>query len=94
MKYHLPGFSRVTDAVQGWRDHPPGYQVMFVRYEFLDDAWDDICDFVGIAAEPRLDFKPRRSDWQALPSPQREQLDAIYGELASTIERYPAVEII
>ena len=24
MKYHLPGFTRVTDAVAGWRDHPPG----------------------------------------------------------------------
>ena len=24
MRYHLPGFTRVTDAVRGWRDHPPG----------------------------------------------------------------------
>ncbi|MGC1497003.1 MAG: uracil-DNA glycosylase family protein [Sulfitobacter sp.] len=24
MKYHLPGFSKVGDAVAGWRDHPPG----------------------------------------------------------------------
>ncbi len=24
MKYHLPGFAKVTAAVEGWRDHPPG----------------------------------------------------------------------
>lgn len=24
MKYHLPGFTTVTKAVTGWRDHPPG----------------------------------------------------------------------
>jgi len=24
MKYHLPGFTTVTAAVQGWRDHPEG----------------------------------------------------------------------
>ncbi|MEQ6250153.1 uracil-DNA glycosylase family protein [Sulfitobacter sp. HNIBRBA3233] len=24
MRYHLPGFTKVTDAVRGWRDHPPG----------------------------------------------------------------------
>ncbi|MFK7837747.1 MAG: uracil-DNA glycosylase family protein [Sulfitobacter sp.] len=24
MKYHLPGFTRVTEAVQGWRGHPEG----------------------------------------------------------------------
>lgn len=24
MKYHLPGFTTVTAAVTGWRDHPPG----------------------------------------------------------------------
>ena len=24
MRYHLPGFTKVTDAVAGWRDHPRG----------------------------------------------------------------------
>ena len=24
MRYHLPRFTNVTDAVRGWRDHPPG----------------------------------------------------------------------
>jgi uracil-DNA glycosylase len=24
MRYHLPGFTKVTDAVAGWRDHPDG----------------------------------------------------------------------
>ncbi len=24
MKYHLPGFTTVSKAVAGWRDHPPG----------------------------------------------------------------------
>jgi uracil-DNA glycosylase len=24
MRYHLPEFTKVTDAVAGWRDHPPG----------------------------------------------------------------------
>ncbi|NEK22348.1 uracil-DNA glycosylase family protein [Sulfitobacter sp. JBTF-M27] len=24
MKYHLPDFTKVTEAVAGWRDHPPG----------------------------------------------------------------------
>jgi uracil-DNA glycosylase len=24
MRYHLSGFTRVSDAVAGWRDHPPG----------------------------------------------------------------------
>jgi uracil-DNA glycosylase len=24
MKYHLPGFTKVTDAVAGWRNHPDG----------------------------------------------------------------------
>ena len=24
MKYHLPGFTTVTEAVAGWRKHPPG----------------------------------------------------------------------
>ncbi len=24
MKYHLPGYTKVGDAVAGWRDHPPG----------------------------------------------------------------------
>lgn len=24
MKYHLPGFTKVTEAVRGWQDHPPG----------------------------------------------------------------------
>lgn len=24
MRYHLPGFTKVNDAVAGWREHPPG----------------------------------------------------------------------
>ena len=84
----------LADHVDRWRRHPGGYQVMFVRYEHLTDAWPDVASFVGIDPEPRLEVRPRRSDWRALPTEQRSRIDEMYGDLASRIESLPPVEVI
>ena len=85
----------LADHVDGWRNHPPGYPVMFLRYESLGDAWDEIASFVGLPADyPRLDFVPRRSDWQSIDAPMRGQLDALYGELGARIAAFAPVEIL
>ena len=78
----------------GWFDHPPGYPVMFLRFDFIDDVWDEVAAFVGLAdsVEP-VRHRPRTSDWRAEPAPIRDALDALYGELAARIDALPPIEI-
>lgn len=79
--------------LDGWRDHPAGYPVLFVRYEHLGDRWSEVCDFVGLdASHPPLEIRPRASDWTALPRHQRGQLQRLYGDLAARVEALPPTE--
>jgi hypothetical protein len=84
----------LADHFTRWRAHDPGYPVMFLRYDHLGDAWPQVADFVGLdAAQPALPTRERHSDWRALPPGRRRQLDAVYGELARTIDELAPVEI-
>jgi hypothetical protein len=60
--------------------------VLFVRYELLPDVWAEVAEYVGLAAShPPMPTRERRSDRRAIGSPMKEQLDALYGELAAQI---------
>lgn len=84
----------LADHVGGWLDHPAGYPVLFVRYEKLAEAWDEMATFVGLEpGYPPLPVRARRSNRQTLGSPMKEQLDALYGDLASRIEALPPTSL-
>jgi hypothetical protein len=84
----------LADHFARWRAHDPGYRVMFLRYDHLGEVWPEVADFVGLSpAQPALPTKARHSDWRSLPPERRRQLDALYGELARTIDALPPVEI-
>ena len=84
----------LADHFARWRAHDRGYPVMFLRYDHLGEVWPDVARFVGLPPEaPALETRPRHSDWRALPPERRRQLDALYGELARTIDELPSVEI-
>lgn len=81
--------------VEGWRNHPPGYPVMFVRYEYLGEVWNRLASFLGLAQDaPALPVQPRSSDWSSEPDAVRIPLEAMYGELARSIQSRPPIEVI
>ncbi|MDW3220230.1 MAG: hypothetical protein R8F63_16595 [Acidimicrobiales bacterium] len=84
----------MADHLRGWLDHPGDYPVMFLRFDLIEDAWDELADFVGLPAgfEP-LRYEDRHSDWSRTPAEVREPLDAMYGELAREIADFPAVQV-
>ena len=85
----------LDDHVDRWLTHPPGYRVMVVRYECIHDVWPDVHEFVGLDRDhPPLAQRERRNDWRTIPSPQRDQLDGIYGALARRIEAFPPAAIL
>lgn len=84
----------LADHFSRWRAHDPGYPVMFLRYDDLGDVWSRVASFVGLApTQPALPTRERHSDWRALPPERRQQLEALYGDLARTIDELPPVEI-
>ncbi|MEQ8841483.1 MAG: hypothetical protein RIB98_10910 [Acidimicrobiales bacterium] len=85
----------LADHVDGWRRHPAGYPVMFVRFDRIDEAWDDLAAFVGLPeGHPRLAYESRRSDWRSAAPDTRDGVDAMYGELASQIDSMPPAVVI
>jgi hypothetical protein len=85
----------LLDHVDGWMHHPEGYPVLFVRYDRLRDAWEEMNVFVGLAPDhPYLPPRTRSSDRRVIPSPLKEQLDAMYGELARRIEALPPALLV
>ncbi len=85
----------LADHLEGWRNHPAGYPVMFVRFDLIDEAWDDLATFVGLpAGHPRLSYDARKTDWRTSPPAVRDRIDAIYGELAARIEALPPSQVI
>ena len=85
----------LAEHLQGWLDHPGGYSVLFVRYEWLSDAWNDVTAFVGLPPEHLpLPVRARRSDRRSLRSPLKEQLDSLYGELAARIDQLPPTHLV
>jgi uracil-DNA glycosylase len=53
MKYHLPGFASVTQAVAGWRDHPPGIFAL-PHPSWRNTGWLKKNPWFGIEVLPRL----------------------------------------
>jgi hypothetical protein len=81
---------QLADHFARWRAHDPAYPVLFLRYEHVAEVWADVLAFVGLAPpQPPLQVRARRSDWRSLQPERRRQLDAMYGELARTIEQLP-----
>jgi hypothetical protein len=84
----------LADHVQGWLDHPAGYPVLFVRYERLPDVWAEVAAFIGLRSDhPPMPARGRRSDRRAIGSPMKEQLDALYGELAARIDSLSPIHL-
>jgi hypothetical protein len=84
----------LADHVARWRAHDPGYPVLFLRYEYVAEVWDDLLAFVGLQPpQPPLRLRARRSNWRTLPRERRRQLDVLYGELARTIEELPPLHV-
>lgn len=85
----------LSDHVDGWMHHPAGYPVLFVRYDRLRDAWEEMNVFVGLAPDhPFLPPRTRASDRRAVPSALKEQLDAMYGELARRLDSLPPALLV
>ncbi|MEZ5246735.1 MAG: hypothetical protein R2707_16690 [Acidimicrobiales bacterium] len=85
----------LAEHFEGWRNHPSGYPVMFVRFDLIDEAWDELATFVGLPdGHPRLTYRARASDWTSTPPEIRERLDVIYGEFAALIDSLPAVQVV
>ena len=73
----------LTDHLEGWLEHPEGYPVLFVRYEWLSESWSEIAAFVGLPADsPPLPARgagaigwrsPRRcrSSWRRSTAPSQ-----------------------
>ena len=84
----------LADHLHRWLDHPPGYAVLFVRYEHLGDAWEGVRDYVGLPADhPGFEFSPRESAWEDLPPALRDPLESIYGELAREVAAMPPTQV-
>ena len=82
------------DHVNGWLEHPPGYEVLFIRYEHLAGRFAEVCEFIGLeASQPGMPAHVRRSDWRSAPGRTRRRLNAIYGDLAREIDEMPPVRI-
>lgn len=85
----------LADHVDRWRAHPPGYPVMFVRFDRIDEVWDRLAEFVGLPeGHPPVAYRARASDWRSEPPEVREPLHALYGDLAAQIESRPPMEVI
>lgn len=85
----------LADHFEGWTRHPPGYPVMFVRFELIEQAWDELAEFVGFAPDhPRIRYESRNSDWRSEPEPIRSVLDHLYSDLAAGIAAMPAAWIV
>ena len=85
----------LADHLDTWLDHPPGYPVMVLRFDRIDEAWETLADFVGLPDDhPRLVHLARASDWRAAPPTVREGLDALYGPLAARIAGFPPVQVV
>jgi hypothetical protein len=84
----------MEDHFDRW--HAPsarGYPVLFLRYEDLATVWPTVREFVGLRDDyPCLPMRARRSEWQALPEPQRERIDEMYGRFARRLASLPSVE--
>jgi hypothetical protein len=84
----------LADHFARWRAHDPAYPVLFVRYEQVARIWNDVQAFVGLTPpQPPLRVRARRSDWRRLSPERQRQLDALYGELARTIDRLPPAHV-
>ncbi len=85
----------LTDHLERWIDHPPGYPVMFVRFDRIDEAWDELAEFVGLpAGHPPVSYQARASDWRSEAEWVRTRIDEIYGDLAERIESFPAARVV
>lgn len=85
----------MLEHLQGWIDHPVGYPVMFVRFDLIDTAWDEVAAFVGLPADhPPVRYRERASDWRARPAEVRDRLEAMYEPVAALIESFPATRVI
>ena len=83
----------LAEHFHGWRDHPPGYPVMFVRYDRLAEAWPELAAFVGRPQLPPFVWRERASSWQQLDPSRRQRLQEMYGALADEIAALPAVSV-
>ena len=85
----------LTDHVDGWLHHPAGYPVLFVRYDSLTEVWPELTAFVGLPPEsPPIPRRARNSNRGSISPTMREQLDAMYGELAARIDALPAAHLV
>ncbi|NNE73110.1 MAG: hypothetical protein HKN26_05555, partial [Acidimicrobiales bacterium] len=80
----------IAGHVAAWRNHPPGYPVMFLRHEYLHDVWPGVMEFVGLdrASEP-LPRRERASNWRDQPAEVQARLEALLGDVAREIESWP-----
>lgn len=78
-----------------WLAHPAGYPVMVVRFDRIDEVWDELRRFVGLPADhPRVTYRPRHSDWSSTEPGVRARLDELYGSLAARIDELPATMVV
>lgn len=78
-----------------WIDHPPGYPVMFVRFDLIDSGWDDVAAFAGLPqSHPRVRYETRASDWRTESPEVRARLEEIYDPVAELIASFPATKVI
>ena len=84
----------VVDQFRAWQRGDLGFPVCFVRTDALASVWPEVRRFAGLReSAPPFRVRSRTSDWRALPTGDRERLDAIYGELAAEIAALPDVEV-
>lgn len=85
----------LEDHLDAWLHHPPGYPVMVLRFDRIDDVWDEVADFVGLPPDrPRITRRARATDWRAAPPAVREAIDALYTPLAERIAGFPPVQVV
>jgi hypothetical protein len=81
--------------VENWLQHPPGYPVLFLRFDALPDCWPEVRDFVGLpASAPCLDIRPRRSPLHALDETTQARLTAMYQGVLDRLASLPPVHVV
>jgi hypothetical protein len=80
---------RLEEHFDNWLYSSLPYSVIFCRYETLWHNWSTLQDMLKIALDELPPPKPRRSDWQELPSSQRSKINRIYGEFAQRLDSLP-----
>ena len=81
--------------VDNWLHHPPGYPVMFLRFDDLPGCWPAVRDFVGLPESyPCLEIRPRRSPLSALDETTRAGLTAMYQGVLDRLASLPPAHII